>query len=612
MSTNCNVAAQSTGTSSGSSKLQKNDPSKKYLESKLVCLKDELTYVDNNKLASSDLESTGDHHKPPDESPRLQHYEDLTRENSNVCLEASPVAKPQGVEVPLKDGQKNDSSFKNDGLGPDSLMEDMVASCGQWTLTAPSPSSIAIRNLHAEDKAPKSDENTYVLRLSSEKNLAEGASASGASEALGHGIAIEESVVGTSNNAADNLSLTSYTADSNAAREDSQQGEVERLHFDDGYDSLILHDELTTKSFVANKQSPEPIEDFISSQPKTELSFEGKQSSGKFQEDGTESVNVIPEITSTGGSSLVESLPVNHMSESFCFEHIPFAAHSQCLQAAENLQELGKQQDLQNGSLDRAVLFGDGTDFDKSLLNECCPIKIGDAYQRAAISNEASEALVYEAPSSCLETDTTDGTCSSLATNQQGDSTVFSPKNVLPSSPLSGSVSNDQGTSSVFHPSVGMSCSSTRGNSSEDTAAFDERLEQHLTVNKLGISACLTEATETSSQCHIPNEESTNEVQGIPCVEKGDARMARKTSGDDVKLGGLVIKVPTNAIPFSDEWLAAIEAAGEEILTSKGGRVQNSPPDKPLPEPSPWSPVKRKTTQVLGPYDCTKITNNRH
>ncbi|GAB2223264.1 hypothetical protein Droror1_Dr00017403 [Drosera rotundifolia] len=631
MSMNDNVAPQSTGASSGSSKLTShekgprcensdsvktkvlykmnnrlqmqdsfNDPSKKYLESELVSLKDELTYADDNKLASSDLESKGDHHKSPVELPRFQHYEDLMRENSNVCLEASPVVKPQGVEVPSKDGQ-NDSSFRNNGLRTDSQIEDMVASYGQWTSTASSPSSIAIRNLHAEDNAPKSDENTNVLHLSSERNLAEGASASGASEPMGHGIAIEEATVDTSNNAVDNLSLRSYTADSNTPREHSRQGEVERLHFDDGYDSLKIRDELTTKSYVANKQSPEPIEDYNSSQSKTEpeLSCEGKQSSGKAQEDGTENFNVFPEVTSIRGSGLVESLMVNHMSESFCFEHIPFATHSQCLQTAENLQEQGKQQELQNESLDSAV------------LNKCSPIEIlntGDSDQKAAISDEASEAQVYEAPASGLETDTSDGPCSSLAINQQGDSTVFSPKNVLPSSPLSGSVSNDQDTSSVFHPSVGMPCSQNQGHFSEDTAAF----EPQMTVNKLGISALPTAATESTSQCHVPNEESANELQGMPCMEEGNAEMTTKTSGVDVKRGGLVIKVPTNAVPFSDEWLAAIEAAGEEILTSKGGRVQNSPPDKPLPEPSPWSPVKRKTTQVLGPYDCTKITNNRH
>ncbi|KAL6577263.1 hypothetical protein OROMI_011539 [Orobanche minor] len=73
--------------------------------------------------------------------------------------------------------------------------------------------------------------------------------------------------------------------------------------------------------------------------------------------------------------------------------------------------------------------------------------------------------------------------------------------------------------------------------------------------------------------------------------------------------------LPQKALPFSDEWLAAVEAAGEilkDILTKKSGAVQNSPPDKSLPEPGPWSPksgeVKRKNNHI-GPFDCTKFTN---
>ncbi|XP_050934999.1 uncharacterized protein LOC103501899 isoform X1 [Cucumis melo] len=68
------------------------------------------------------------------------------------------------------------------------------------------------------------------------------------------------------------------------------------------------------------------------------------------------------------------------------------------------------------------------------------------------------------------------------------------------------------------------------------------------------------------------------------------------------------INTSTNAVPFSEEWLAALEAAGEEILTMKTGAVQNSPPDKSQPEPGPWSPVKRKNNQGIGPFDCTKCT----
>ncbi|TVU01338.1 hypothetical protein EJB05_53208, partial [Eragrostis curvula] len=46
-----------------------------------------------------------------------------------------------------------------------------------------------------------------------------------------------------------------------------------------------------------------------------------------------------------------------------------------------------------------------------------------------------------------------------------------------------------------------------------------------------------------------------------------------------------------NLVPFTEEWLAVMEACGQEVLEQKSGAVQNSPPDKSAPEPSPWSPV---------------------
>ncbi|KAL3530623.1 hypothetical protein ACH5RR_009945 [Cinchona calisaya] len=96
------------------------------------------------------------------------------------------------------------------------------------------------------------------------------------------------------------------------------------------------------------------------------------------------------------------------------------------------------------------------------------------------------------------------------------------------------------------------------------------------------------------------------------CQEEDENATLRIGSNNSVSTSNetnLMILPPRNAVPFSDEWLAAIEAAGEEILTMKSGAVQNSPPDKSLPEPSPWSPVKRKNNSI-GPYDCTKFTNN--
>ncbi|CAL4996017.1 unnamed protein product [Urochloa decumbens] len=62
-------------------------------------------------------------------------------------------------------------------------------------------------------------------------------------------------------------------------------------------------------------------------------------------------------------------------------------------------------------------------------------------------------------------------------------------------------------------------------------------------------------------------------------------------------------------VPFTEEWLAVMEARGQEVLEQKTGAVQNSPPYKTAPEPSPWSPVKRKA-QDVGPFDCTKYSKS--
>ncbi|XP_062183447.1 uncharacterized protein LOC133887489 isoform X2 [Phragmites australis] len=64
-----------------------------------------------------------------------------------------------------------------------------------------------------------------------------------------------------------------------------------------------------------------------------------------------------------------------------------------------------------------------------------------------------------------------------------------------------------------------------------------------------------------------------------------------------------------NLVPFTEEWLAVMEARGQEVLEQKTGAVQNSPPDKTTPESSPWSPVKRKA-QDVGPFDCTKYSKS--
>ncbi|CAK9169133.1 unnamed protein product [Ilex paraguariensis] len=115
--------------------------------------------------------------------------------------------------------------------------------------------------------------------------------------------------------------------------------------------------------------------------------------------------------------------------------------------------------------------------------------------------------------------------------------------------------------------------------------------------------------TKISGQCNSPIGELHHELDNANCLTKDkEATMSIKKSENGERGDNLIIRPPPDAVPFSDEWLAAIEAAGEDILTMKGGAVQNSPPDKCLPEPGPWSPVKRKNNEI-GPYDCTKFTN---
>ncbi|GMI89053.1 hypothetical protein HRI_002574600 [Hibiscus trionum] len=92
-------------------------------------------------------------------------------------------------------------------------------------------------------------------------------------------------------------------------------------------------------------------------------------------------------------------------------------------------------------------------------------------------------------------------------------------------------------------------------------------------------------------------------------VEATGSTSLVEETGNDRKHVSPLVKPPLKAVPFSDEWLAAFEAAGEEILTMKSGAVQNSPKDKSLPEPGPWSPVRKKNNQGVGPFDCTKYTN---
>ncbi|KAJ6682048.1 hypothetical protein OIU74_020319 [Salix koriyanagi] len=112
---------------------------------------------------------------------------------------------------------------------------------------------------------------------------------------------------------------------------------------------------------------------------------------------------------------------------------------------------------------------------------------------------------------------------------------------------------------------------------------------------------------QTSSSLSI---EMQHELDVLYPTEDKAATLSLQKPVKNKKQDACVIKPPPNVAPFSDEWLAAFEAAGEEILTMKGGAVRNSPPDKAQYEPGPWSPVRRKNAQGIGPFDCTKFMNN--
>ncbi|KAK9279236.1 hypothetical protein L1049_012914 [Liquidambar formosana] len=138
----------------------------------------------------------------------------------------------------------------------------------------------------------------------------------------------------------------------------------------------------------------------------------------------------------------------------------------------------------------------------------------------------------------------------------------------------------------------------------------NQSIQQGLGINRLKSKTLFEDAeTEIFQNSNSPKGEVLHESDNaMSLTADKDATMPIKKSGNDVKQDAPVIKPPLNVVPFSDEWLAAIEAAGEDILTRKTGAVQNSPPDKSIPEPNPWSPVKRKNIEV-GPFDCTKYTN---
>lgn len=98
-----------------------------------------------------------------------------------------------------------------------------------------------------------------------------------------------------------------------------------------------------------------------------------------------------------------------------------------------------------------------------------------------------------------------------------------------------------------------------------------------------------------------PAEPSGQDNEGTPKLRKTSRRFSKSGSYSTCPA-----PEPKPLSPFSEARICELEAAGPEILEKKTGPVQNSPPDKVVPDTNPWSPVK-KNAQPLGPFDCTKL-----
>ncbi|KAK8463920.1 hypothetical protein PHAVU_011G071501 [Phaseolus vulgaris] len=140
-----------------------------------------------------------------------------------------------------------------------------------------------------------------------------------------------------------------------------------------------------------------------------------------------------------------------------------------------------------------------------------------------------------------------------------------------------------------------------------DNLVSNTRVPQVCEISVLNTTTFLEEAgTNNFEKDESPNTDMEHRSKGDIYYAEGSNKIIHlQESATKSKQEVPTLKPPPNAAPFSDEWVAAIEAAGEEILTMKGGAVQNSPTEKPQHEPGPWSPVRRKN-QSIGPFDCTK------
>ncbi|XP_010238833.1 uncharacterized protein LOC104584814 isoform X1 [Brachypodium distachyon] len=134
------------------------------------------------------------------------------------------------------------------------------------------------------------------------------------------------------------------------------------------------------------------------------------------------------------------------------------------------------------------------------------------------------------------------------------------------------------------------------GDSIEVTIDSNTEVHDSFPVEELHV---LSEEPNTEDDMELDTNELSAPEDASP---KGKNKSVKKSGKNTIIKDHL-----KQLVPFTEEWLAAMEACGEEVLEQKSGAVQNSPTDKAVPEPNPWSPVKRKA-QDVGPFDCTKYS----
>ncbi|GMG98820.1 hypothetical protein Nepgr_000660 [Nepenthes gracilis] len=508
-------------------------------------------------------------------------------------------------------------------------------------------------NLPEDSQPLKLNESNSAIHISIERKSGEDSFRLYTPKFVGKadGMAASRKLVGGNmGNSVKNLSLISSVSDCNIVGEHSQCKGAEVLHFYDENSCLLIHEELATKNHEVIEQIRDPV---IPSNGNNLLPtnyavlFEEKEYHGKSDKDQMGNVsNILCEVVTFEGSELVgnssampqfndvdltsteyhikdiqaKSSYENGINESCDFNLNPSTAHGHCLEVADRLHQQQGQPELQNASLvmDKVAQCGYGLASNYDILikensflkrihkgNVLEPsVNTDKVHVDRTVREVSSDRMEIEMPQSTVGKELSGQTTLDfqLSVRTSSDQIASSSSNCnieMPSSP-----DEKQGLS-LRRASIDGSVGHCMGVGST-TSHCD--LEAKI-VLQTGIH-CMRENTN-SQHTSIPDDESKCDLEGICCIEYENGKRTGKSYEDAKNQEGVVIKVPPNAVPFSDEWLAAIEAAGEEILTLKTGPVQNSPPDRSLHEPGPWSPVKRKRNQAVGPFDCTKFTTTQ-